>query len=341
MGWLWSDPTPAGSPGDAYSKLDPALKEYLNKESPVKYEDPLPISHQAAKTASTSKDAAPNTFRSQLGIDTPGLSQQNQDSAPQHDRPEVPPESLYQDGRYAHVWKGYRSQHEIEQNGRSDQDKLADIVDAYNERKAQIGRAAIENCVLEQIAEKECFSNGGWHVMTTMCREESKAFNRCYNMQSRFLKALGYLSDRRTAEEEERIQMHADRLYQQMLERERTAAVAKKEGRQEPVFSPIFQSSVGGGGVAPAQADARTNYTAPSQLPEEQQRQLQERLAGKSQQEKELELELFKAEYKTKVGYALEIKDVLDEEKQNRAERRERGRETAGDTIKRMWGWDR
>lgn len=347
MGWLWSDKESNGLHDDAYSKLDPALKDFLDKESPLKYQDTLPPSQKAPPPAPSSQDAAPNTYRSQLGIDKPGLNQQKQDSAPQHDKPEVPPESLFQDGRYAHLWKNYRSLKEIEQTGTSDQDRLAAVVDAYKERKAQIGRAAIENCVLEQITEKDCFSKGDWHARMTMCREENKAFNRCYTMQSRFLKALGYLSNQRTPEEEELIQMHADKLYQEMMDRERITEEAKKEGREAPVFAPLIRSrdaapaTSGESAWAKVRAQAQAQPAEPFQLSEEQQKSLQERMAGKSQQEKELELELFKMEQKSKTEYAMQIQGVLEEEKQHRAERRERGRETVGDSIKRLWGWDK
>lgn len=47
-----------------------------------------------------------------------------------------------------------------------------------------IGRAALENCALEQSEVNECIKNGGWMKRMTLCRQENKAFERCYVMQS-------------------------------------------------------------------------------------------------------------------------------------------------------------
>lgn len=58
------------------------------------------------------------------------------------------------------------------------------MLDAYKDRRAQIGRAAVENCVEEQIAYNDCLENGGWGDTMTLCRSKNKAFERCYIMQS-------------------------------------------------------------------------------------------------------------------------------------------------------------
>ena len=66
----------------------------------------------------------------------------------------------------------------------TDQDKLHDIVEGYKERKAQIGRAALENCSMEQTAVSDCFRHGGWKSRMQMCRTENKTFERCYVTQA-------------------------------------------------------------------------------------------------------------------------------------------------------------
>jgi hypothetical protein len=58
----------------------------------------------------------------------------------------------------------------------------------------------------------------------------------------KFLKALGYLNGRRSDEEEERIQMHADTLYQRMLKEEEEISKAKAEQRAIPTFKPLIPS---------------------------------------------------------------------------------------------------
>lgn len=160
MGWLWNKTTPSSSSNDPLRDLDPSLREFLAKESPVKYKpapnpapsppEPTPSPHDTAST----------------------------------DRPLVPPQSLYPDGRYAHLWRSYRSLTDIENENKSDQEKLADVLESYKARKAQIGRASIENCAFEQIALDKCYTHGNVASQMTMCRKESRAFERCYTMQA-------------------------------------------------------------------------------------------------------------------------------------------------------------
>ncbi|CZT16997.1 uncharacterized protein RCC_02829 [Ramularia collo-cygni] len=349
MGWLWGTSSDGDDPK---SKLDPALREFLDSERPRKDEDRqrhdnLPSG--SVQRPPPSEDGAPTTYRSQLGLDVPGIDQQNQNSRSTTDRPAVPPESLFQDGRYAHLWQNYRPQTEVEAAGRSDQDRLSEVIEAYNDRKAAIGRAAIENCVDYQIAEKECFSSGDWGRLMKMCKEENKAFNRCYTMQSRFLKALGYLALQRSAEEEERIQMHADTLYHEMLARERMQEEAKKEGLEPPVLPPLIQAERTTKALGQDSAWARArqralesgaspNLSAHTPVKQEQ---IRKRIQGMTKAEQELELQLIAAENRAQMEYAQQIEERLEEDRKHRADRRERGKETFGDSIKRLWGWDK
>jgi len=345
MGWLWND-KPESSNDDPYSKLDPTLREYLNKESPLKLQDAQP--KQPAPASVPSPDAASNQYRSQLGWTKPGLDQNHQNALPVEDKPAVPPESLYQDGRYAHLWKDYRPQAEIENASRSDQDRLADVIDAYNDRKAAISRAAMENCIVEQLDQRDCWENGGVSDRMTMCRKQNRIFFRCYEMQSRFMKALGYLSTMRTEEEEEKIQMHADKLYHEMLAREEEAETAKKEGREVGALPPLISSESATKALGENSAWARARQKALesgetnrlSAYTPQRQEQIKQQIAGLGEREKELELQLLAAESRAQVEYAEKIREQLDVEREHRRDRRERGKETVGDTIKRLWGWD-
>ncbi|KAK5123381.1 hypothetical protein LTR85_002813 [Meristemomyces frigidus] len=348
MGWFWDTKTANGSTEDPYSKLDPALRDFLDKESPLKYEDTRPSSKPQQPSA-PSPDAASNTYRSQLGWTAPGEDQQPQRAPSQSDKPATPPESMFQDGRYAHLWKGYRPQAEIDAAGRNDQDKLRDVIDSYNDRKAAIGRAAIENCVLEQMNERDCWENGSWQERMNMCRGRNKQFLRCYTMQSRFLKALGYLSTMRSEEEEERIQMHADKLYHQMLDREAAVEDAKKIGQEAPELPPLISPETTSAALGPDSAWARARQKALemggtgnlSAYSPERQEQIKKQIEGLSERERELELQLIAAESRAQLEYAEQIRQRLDEERESRLERRGRGKETVGDTIKRLWGWDK
>lgn len=346
MGWFWDTKKPTEDP---YSKLDPGLKEFLDQESPLKYEDTAPVQQRES-----------DTYRKQLGWSSPS-QQGTPQPASQEQHQSVPPESLFQDGRYAHLWKNYRPQGEVENAGKNDQDRLRDVIDAYNDRRAAIGRAAVENCVMEQMAERDCWENGSWAEKMNMCRGSNRQFMRCYTMQSRFLKALGYLSSMRSEEEEEKIQMHADKLYHQMLDREEAAEKAKTEGVEAPVEAPLItpESTTEALGADSAWAKARQNAlkmngtssvsaTATnstefdlSMYSVERQKQIREQIKDLSPRERELELQLIAAETRSQIEYATKIKEALDAERAGRLDRRERGRETVGDTIKRLWGWDR
>lgn len=340
MGWFWD--TKPRSGGDATSKLDPSLQDFLSKESSSQAASSQPVA--IAKETPRSAEGASTTYRSQLGLPT---SPNNPSTTAE--QPSVPAESLYQDGRYAHLWTTYRPQTAIEASGKTDQDRLADVVDVYRDRKAAIGRAALENCVMEQIAEAECFSHGGWKKMMGMCRTENKAFNRCYTMQSRFLKALGYLSNEFVGpEEEEKIQMHADRLYHEMLAREKAIAEATEKGVEVPTFAPLLQTRelVHALGEESAFAKARERAreealpTNLSSYPPEKQDEIQGRLKGLSEWQKEVELQLIAAESRAQLVYADKVREEKEAERVTRASRRERGKETVGDTIKKAWGWE-
>ncbi|KAJ8605283.1 hypothetical protein MRB53_041477 [Persea americana] len=343
MGWFWNSTSP-GQGREPYSSLDPELRKFLDKESSTQHDDTTPTASGPPATSSHDQFK----YQKRLGLGAPGINTTKQNALESDNQQSVPVESLYQDGRYAHLWKGYRSQTDMEQASRSDQDQLSDVIEAYNDRKAEIGRAAVENCVEYQIAVQECFSNGSWSQTFSMCKAENKAFNRCYTMQARFLKALGYLAMQRTPEEDERIQMHADKLYNEMLQREEIVKKAKEEGLEAPEFPPLIQaaSTTKALGEQSAWALARQRAqdngisTNMSAFSPEKQEEIKKQISGLSPTERELELQLLAAEGRAQMEYAEQLKLRMEEEKQHRRDRRERGKETVGDTIKRLWGWD-
>ncbi|KAF2212474.1 hypothetical protein CERZMDRAFT_97742 [Cercospora zeae-maydis SCOH1-5] len=335
MGWLWGSSNDGAS--DPTKKLDDGLRDFLDQES-SRHDD------QEARAA-TRPTATPSTHAAQLGLATPGIDEKHQNSTPS-DRPAVPPEALYQDGRYAHLWKTYRPQSEVESAGKSDQDRLADVIQSFKDRKADIGRTALENCAEYQIAERECLTNGSLWKKMTMCREEGKAFNRCYTMQARFLSALGYLSQVRSDEEEERIQMHADKLYHEMLERERMQKEAEEKGQEMPELPPLIVPEKITAALGEDSAFARARklamdrgiqYNLSAYVPEKQE-EIKKRIEGLSPAEKEIELQLIAAESRSQLEYAEKIAKHMEEEKQHREDRRARGKETIGDTLRRLWG---
>lgn len=168
MGWFWgaSDAQkPQGSTEDPLRNLDPSLRDFLVKESPIKYNVSNP---------SQSENHAPH----------PEPASKSPQTSSTDDKPAVPRESLYQDGRYAHLWASYRPLAEVENEAKSDAEKIQDVLEGYKYRKAEIGRAALENCALEQWDVNECFRHGGIKQRLTMCRTENRKFERCYLMQA-------------------------------------------------------------------------------------------------------------------------------------------------------------
>lgn len=169
MGWFDGWFGSGSSNGDPLAKLDPKLREFLERESPVKLNRPTP-------TAGTEKDASAAVTATQPNASVSASAAQQPNG--------VPSESLYQDGRYAHLWKNYRPLAAVEAESKSDHEKLMDVLDSYKERKTQIGKAALENCALEQLDWNKCMKSGDWTARMTMCRAEVKKFERCYSMQS-------------------------------------------------------------------------------------------------------------------------------------------------------------
>ncbi|CAO2657590.1 Nn.00g037160.m01.CDS01 [Neocucurbitaria sp. VM-36] len=324
MGWLWD----SGKSADAQDQLDPSLCDFLKKEAPSGPKPTLP-SPPKEKPAETS---------------------QTQSAVPE--KPAVPPQSQFQDGRYVHLWKNYTPQDVLNDRGKNEQDRLRDLVDAYNDRRASIGRVATENCALEYMEQFECFRHPStWWSAGTMCNAESRRFNRCYDMQSKFLKALGYMTmDARTPEEDERIQMHADKLYQQMLQQEAEIEKAKAEGRPVPKFESVLskQNVANAMGRDPSRAapvsgtgrlDIDDENDIWSRIKPESRREYEKKLAALPPAEREVERMAVLGELKASTGMAKQVEETFVEERIQRMKRREAGQATFGDTIKQWWGW--
>jgi hypothetical protein len=344
MGWFWETKSESASQ-DAYNKLDPSLQEFLKNETQSTSQKSQ-IERQRQIPSPAQIDRPAQSYTNQLGIPAPDDSPSTA-TRPTHNDNGVPAEAVYQDGRYAHLWKNYRPQHLVEDSGKNDADRLADIVGAYKERTAAVGAVALENCIDLQIALQRCFREGTWAQNMTMCRTENREFIRCFEMQSRFLRALGYIAMNRSAEEEERIQMHADKLYHQMLDRERTVKEAKEKGTEAPVLPPLIQPESVTQALGPDSSWTKLREKAAqsgqtlslSMFPLSKQEEIKERIKGKTKDEQDLELQLAAAEARAVGEYADRINENMDEERIHRADRRARGKETMGDTIKRWWGW--
>ncbi|RYP41716.1 hypothetical protein DL768_010450 [Monosporascus sp. mg162] len=316
MGW-WDSLWPSSSGADdPLGKLDPKLREFLEKESPVKYNAAAARPQPTTTKTQTQPIAAPSQAETSREDDK--------------NKPVVPKESQFQDGRYAHLWKTYRPLAEVEAETKSDHERLMDVLEAYKERKNQIGKAALENCALEQVDWRSCMTNPSLTDRMTMCRAQVRKFERCYMMQTRFLKALGYLSSYdRSPEVEEEIQLHADKLYHRMLEQEAEVEKAKAEGRPTPKFTPL---------IPPQRPVAAAAATADLELTPEQQETLRARLEKVPEEDRAAEAEAIKGEWRAKAEVASRVQGLWRQQEEDRRARKERGEQTMWDKVAAAFG---
>ena len=222
MGWFWWQTTDKDDPTKS---LSPDLKDFLKGQQPRPYvpADAPQSSSESIELPQKSPPVLPDTNRKA------------------EDRP-LPRESLFQDGRYKDIWKTYMPQDEIAATTTSPLDR---IVSARKDRREIVHRAALENCAFEEEIQRNCFVGGDLksraRARLTMCRQETKAFNRCFQLQAKFLQALGYLTSANSSDEdEEKIQVHADKLYHRMMAYENAVEDAKLNDDPIPPLSSLF-----------------------------------------------------------------------------------------------------
>jgi len=313
--------------------LDAELRDFLTKESPVKYGH----SNPPASTV----PAPPSVNHGTQAIE----SNKAETASAQADADEglkIPQQSLYKDGRYAYLWKTYQSPADLDAVAKSDQEKINDVLEGYRARKAEIGRAALENCALEQWQVNECFRSGDWTSRMTMCRKENKELERCYMMQAKFLKALGYLSTfDRPSEVDERIQMHADTLYHRMLDQEAAIETAKAEGRPIPEFPPLLsKTSISKTSpTRPTQSTSTSTIDMASQLSPAVQAQLKKRLEGLNDEQRQVEERAIAAEIQAGEQLAGHLGTIYQKQDEERQRRKDQGKETIGDKVASVFGF--
>jgi len=120
---------------------------------------------------------------------------------------------------------------------------------------------------------------------------------------------------------EEDIQMHADALYNRMLEQEAQVEEAKKEGRAVPKFTPLVPK--------PMVAIAATQ----TELTPEQQETLRARLEKVPEEDRAAEEEAFKGEMRAKAEVASRVQGLWRQQEMDRQMRKEKGEETLWDRV--------
>ncbi|PYH98218.1 hypothetical protein BO71DRAFT_395512 [Aspergillus ellipticus CBS 707.79] len=312
MGWFWE----SSNKDDPVKKLDPGLREYLEHEAPKKYVPAtLPSPQDASKPVDTQTGPS--------GSDEPS-------------KPTTPAASLFPDGRYAHLWKTYKPPREQEASTVQTAER---VVEKFKERGKSVQRAAIESCALEHEALTYCFKTGNWQkrleARVTMCSEENTKFSRCYTTQAKFLQALGYASAFDWDEDrEERIQMHADKLYHEMLDYEQRVLEAQKAGQEPPPLTSLFNPQ------AASQQSPATDST-PSALVIPGGEKIPEgfkpskSLEKLSPHERELEIRAHYAQIEQQKMYVEEAGPFMKSQDEARQKRREKAVGWFGETIGR------
>ncbi|PGH34623.1 hypothetical protein GX50_02513 [[Emmonsia] crescens] len=324
MGWFWGN----SDGSDPTKNLDPSLKDFLQQETPARY-DP----------ATVQPPSPPSQNEQSLPQPTPA------DESTPSDKPSVPSASLFPDGRYAHLWKDYRPAGELESASMSPAER---VIDQFKKRKEVLNRVALENCAEEQLDLSMCFKSGTVKERATMCGAKNSKFSRCYTMQIKFLQALGYASAFEfDPDKEERIQMHADKLYHQMLDYERRVEEAKAAGQEPPppqsLFKPNLQPPQSPTPI-PTPTTTTTATTTDSQpatsdleIPGGEKVpvgvKFKKPLKNMTPHERELELQVLQQKRAQQGIYLQEVGPVLQAENQARDKRREKLSGWFGETI--------
>lgn len=224
MGWFWGK----NAQEDPAKTLDDDLRQFLKDQQPRPY---VP----ADAPIDPPKPSENLTL-------TPKPKPQPSGTSPLPEERPLPKESLFQDGRYKDIWKTYVPQDEI---AAATSTPVERVMSMRKDRTQTIHRAALENCAFEEELQQMCLK--GVNVSNklrgkiSMCHDETKAFNRCYALQAKFLQALGYMSSLSSSiEDEEKIQMHADKLYHRMMDYEAEVEDAKRNNKPIPPLSSLF-----------------------------------------------------------------------------------------------------
>ncbi|RCI13102.1 hypothetical protein L249_0226 [Ophiocordyceps polyrhachis-furcata BCC 54312] len=302
MGWL-SSLFGSGSGTDPVEKLDPKLRAFLERESPVKYEP---------------KQSPPASVVQPSPSPTTTTTTTTTEKEPEPEKRLVPSESLYQDGRYAHLWKSYRPLSQLELENATDHDRMAAVLEGYKDRKAALAHAALENCALQQEEWVNCMKDGSWEDRLQMCRHQ------------RFLRAMGYGSILgRSAEIDESIQMHADALYQRMINHEAAVEQAKKNGTPIPVFEIIVPKSTTT--TTSSSSSSSTSTSSPSNQEDEQ--AWAHKLQHLPEAERAIEAAALRADFRAKADVASTVKELRRSQKEGREARLAEGKGTFFDSL--------
>jgi hypothetical protein len=137
----------------------------------------------------------------------------------------------------------------------------------------------------------------------------------------------------RDSDMNERIQMHADTLYQRMLKQEEQIEEAKAAGKEIPKFPPLLSDR-------PRFAPQSQQQTIRVEdLSPQVQAGFKKRLEGKAGEEREVEERAIRAELQSGEDLARNLGNMYDQQKAERDARKKEGKERIGDRFTSVFGF--
>ncbi|CAP60367.1 uncharacterized protein PODANS_1_6670 [Podospora anserina S mat+] len=300
MGWFngWFGGSADNSSSDPLAHLDPKLREFLQKEAPVKY---TPSSESSPPTPAV----PPHRQLDQKSQDDQTAASQSTvpPRIPLPRRPLRPPlENL-------HPPIHHRSSNQNRPRKTHGRPRLVQRPQSRHRPRA------LENCADEQFT---------W--ATSLLQQPIPSFE-----------SVGVLNTYgRSAEEDEMIQMRADELYHQMLRQEEEIKRAKEEGREAPEFRSVLeevakvrqrQQETAG------EAVGKVNIPPP---PAELIASWKEKLEKLPEQDRAAEEAALRADYRANAEMAASIQGLWQEQAKQREERKKKGEETFMDRFRGM-----
>ncbi|KAI5287708.1 hypothetical protein KEM54_005805 [Ascosphaera aggregata] len=326
MGWFWNSSSSSSGSDDPTKYLDSGFKDYLKKASPAAYQLP-----QVTDDANHSSRPESSSWKVDPSPATPESSSNDESTS------KIPSGSLYKDGRYDHLWKTYQPLEAVEKQGATTSN-AEKVIEQFKRRKAKLNETALENCAEEHEALSLCFKRGGagaraW-AQFTLCRDENAKFSRCYTMQTKFLQALGYASSMRTdSETEERIQMHADKLYHQMLDYERRIEEAKAAGEPVPPPESLFHPKAPTTTTIPSEGRSGQECEVPGGETLPPGMKFSKPANKLTPHERELEIRMARQQLEQQDMYKMEVNDLLIEEEEAKRLRQRKMSTWFGETV--------
>lgn len=352
MPWFW---TSTSNTDNAFDSLDANSRDFLRKTPSI------PTSRSSNPTTNTtSSRTTADSFTSKQAF--PYSSTVSAESPANNAASDLPSQTLFPDGRYAHLWSTYHppplSGNPLTSSSNpstpviteiTPQEQLSSLLSVYRNKRSTSHKAALSNCVLEHIAEIECLTTSSIYNKIKGCSTETKQFTRCFTLQGKMLRAMGWLDSRieddgKGDERREGMLNRADELWTEVKRR----AELRNSGRtvDEELGRIDFghdrsslEKGVEEGDVKGEEALKKREEELWKVFKASRWDNLRKEVEGLPLDQKVLELELQLAESKAHEEYGEQITQFYDIELQDRRKRKVEGHTSMGDWLKWLSGW--